>query len=289
MTIDVGGVAVSLPALALVGLAVGVVAGMFGIGGGFLLTPLLPIAFRLPSAVAVGSALCQQIGIATVAFLKHRGYRHGEPRVDFVMLGGSLLGVDAGARVLGLLERGGARQTTVWLDAGYAVLLAFAALLSLRGLFHGLADRPRSGRLPPLARIKLPPYVELPAIGLTVSAPVLAFLGFVLGVLSGLLGVGGGVALLPILVYGYGFPIQHAAGTGILVLLATVTLGTLEHALGGHVDLRVALAILAGSSLGAQLGARLTASLSPRALRLWFAALLIATLLAVLGHLLHAY
>jgi uncharacterized protein len=290
MTIDVSGVAVSLPLLALCGLVVGVVAGMFGIGGGFLLTPLLPIVFRVPSAIAIGTSLCQQIGIAMVAFLKHRGYRHGEPRMDFIMLGGSLLGVDAGTRILALLAASGARRMTLVLDGGYALLLLFAAVLTLRGAFHTQAVPEPIPAQALLSRIRLPPYISLPAVGIPrASAPIIAWLGFLLGALSGLLGVGGGVALLPVLVYGFGFPIRHAAGTGILVLLATVTFGTLEHALAGHVDLRMALAILAGSSLGAQLGARLTARLSSRALRIWFAVLLLITLTTVAVHLVRQY
>jgi uncharacterized membrane protein YfcA len=109
----------------------------------------------------------------------------------------------------------------------------------------------------------------------------MAYIGFATGMLSGLLGIGGGVALLPVLVYGYGFSIKDAAGTGILLLFATVLVGTVEHALRGNVDLRVALAILAGSSIGSQLGARTTARVSSQALRLSFAGLLLVTVGAI--------
>ena len=109
----------------------------------------------------------------------------------------------------------------------------------------------------------------------------MAYIGFVTGMLSGLLGIGGGVALLPVLVYGYGFSIKDAAGTGILLLFATVLVGTLEHALRGNVDLRVALAILAGSSIGSQLGARATARFSNQVLRVSFAILLLCTVGAI--------
>ena len=102
MHIDVSGVIVSLPALVAVGLAIGFVAGMFGVGGGFILTPLLALSFKLPMPIAVGSALCQKIGTSIGSFLKHRQYQHGELRVDFVMVGASVFGVDAGTRLLGL-------------------------------------------------------------------------------------------------------------------------------------------------------------------------------------------
>src|SRR3954468_507217 len=80
---------------------------MFGVGGGFVLTPLLHLVFKIPMPIAVGSALCQKIGTSIGSFLKHRQYQHGELRVDFTMLGGSLVGVDAGTRLLGLLAAAG--------------------------------------------------------------------------------------------------------------------------------------------------------------------------------------
>jgi len=291
MTIDLAGAAVSLPLLALLGLIVGVVAGMFGIGGGFMLTPLLPILFPIPSAIAIGSALCQQVGVATVALMRHRGHGIGEPRVDLVMLGSCLLGADAGTRALAWLDHLGARRATLALDGAYALLLLTAALFTLRGSFQAkiIDDSPDPERPPPLARPRIPPYVALPAVGLpSVSAPVLAYLGFGVGALSGMLGVGGGVALLPILIHGLGFPIRHAAGTGIVLLLAAVSFGTFEHALAGHVDLRIAFALLAGSSLGAQVGTRLTATLPVRALRFAFGALLLGTVAAVVVHLVYS-
>lgn len=86
------GHAVSLPLLAGVGLFIGYVGGMFGVGGGFLLTPLLMYGFGVPAPVAVGSALCQKCGTSIASFLKYRHLERGEPRIDLVMLGGSVVG-----------------------------------------------------------------------------------------------------------------------------------------------------------------------------------------------------
>lgn len=90
------GHAVSLPALALVGLFVGYFAGMFGVGGGFLLTPVLIYVFGVPAPVAVGSALSQKCGTSLSSSFKYRRLGRGEPRIDLVMLGGSLMGVGTG-------------------------------------------------------------------------------------------------------------------------------------------------------------------------------------------------
>lgn len=284
----------SLPLLAIVGLGIGYVAGMFGVGGGFILTPMLHLVFKIPMPIAVGSALCQKIGTSIGSFLKHRQYQHGELRVDFVMLGASLFGVDAGTRLLSLLAAAGSFLNargrpvpivTLALEGIYAAMLLFAASMTLnavRKAARAPATEGHASSVAPLLRVRIPPYISLPSVGAThVSVTVMAYIGFVTGMLSGLLGIGGGVALLPVLVYGYGFSIKDAAGTGILLLFATVLVGTFEHALRYNVDLRVALAILAGSSIGSQLGARATARVSNQVLRVSFAALLLVTVGAI--------
>ncbi|MCW5890565.1 MAG: sulfite exporter TauE/SafE family protein [bacterium] len=288
-TLDVAGHAVSLPGVAALGLGVGWVAGMFGVGGGFLLTPLLTIAFGVPLEIAVGTGLCQMVGTAAAALLGHRSQGQGEVRCDLVLLLPSLLGVEVGAMALARLEDagsvalGGGHIPLARLVAmlGYAVVLLVAAAMFGRG-GRGDLEETVHARRGPLARIVLPPAIDLPAVPLRrVSAPLLAYLGLGLGVLSGFLGIGGGVALMPVLVYGLGFPLRQAAGTGILALCATATMGTLVHARRGHVDLELAMVLLVGSTLAAQLGARATRSASPRVLRRGFAGLILITVTAI--------
>ena len=164
-------------------------------------------------------------------------------------------------------------------------MLLFAASMTLnaaRKAARAPASDGHASTVAPLVRWGVPPYIALPEVGIPkVSVIVMAYIGFATGMLSGLLGIGGGVALLPVLVYGYGFSIKDAAGTGILLLFATVLVGTFEHALRHNVDLRVALAILAGSSVGSQLGARTTSRVSNQTLRIAFAVLLLGTVGAI--------
>jgi len=144
---------------------------------------------------------------------------------------------------------------------------------------------PRGDRTIPgplVTRVRIPPYIDLPDVQLkSVSVPMFSYLGFALGVASGLMGIGGGVLLMPILLYGVGLSIRNAAGTGVLLLFVTVAVGTVEQALRGYVSLRLALAILVGSSVGAQLGAVTTHYLPNRVLRLCFAVLVAATVVAI--------
>jgi uncharacterized protein len=287
--LDVGGNAVPIFGLIALGVGVGFVAGMFGVGGGFLLTPLLTVVFGIPLPVAVGSGLCQMVGTATAALLRHRAVGQGEIRFDVLMLAGSLLGVDAGARVVTSLVGAGSvtiaghpvALVRIVIESAYATLLLGIALLFWRQSRGGaqMLDEVRSG---PLARAALGPTVDLPSVPLyRVSAIVVAEIGLCLGFLSGLLGIGGGVALMPVLIYGYGFPIRQASGTGIVMLIAAAVLGTYEHALRGHVDLRLSLVLLVGASISAQFGAVFTHRLRATTLRRVFAVVVLVTVVAV--------
>jgi uncharacterized membrane protein YfcA len=296
MNLLVDGQAVPVLAVVALGLGVGFLAGLFGVGGGFLLTPLLHSLLRVPLEIAVGSGLCQMIGTATTALLRPRRLRQGELRIDLLMLGGTLIGVDAGTRLMDLLGRlGDWRLAGHPVSAFRLVLLAVYALLlgaiGLQMLREGRRvaqcgasdDLARGG---PLARLRIPPLICLPDAGLPeVSAPVLAYLGLGLGLLSGLLGIGGGVALMPVLIYGIGLPIRTAAGTGILVLAATAIFGTAVHALRGHVNLELASLLLLGSTVGAQLGARATSRWPVGRLKAGFAGVVFATMAVVLWEL----
>ena len=286
---------VSLLGIVLVGLFVGFFAGMFGVGGGFLLTPVLMYVFGVPAPIAVGSALCQKCGTSVASFVKYRKLKRGEPRIDLIMMGGSLIGVDAGTRLLKLLSKmppivlpNGHPVPTInfTLDILFTVLLSFTAFFVFReawkakdeAIFRG--DETVPG---PLAtKVRIPPYVDLPNIGLTqVSVPMLCYLGFFLGVASGVMGIGGGVLFLPILMYGLGLSARNAAGTGVLLLTATVAVATIEQAWEGYVAIKLGMAILIGSSVGSQLGAMTTNRLPNRVLRLLFAGLVAATVIMI--------
>jgi uncharacterized membrane protein YfcA len=286
--------------LALLGLFIGYVAGMFGVGGGFLLTPILSTVFRIPIQVAVGSALCQKVGTSIASFLKYRYYRRGEPRFDWVMMGGGVLGVDAGTRLLKWVSAMHRLPVGTHPGLGMVIIEAvYAVMLSLTiGLTVREALRARRRAVPrgdvtipgPLARVRIPPYIDLPRVGLErVSVPVLVYVGFVLGALSGLLGIGGGVAFMPVLLYGYGLSVRNAAGTGILLMLVTVVVGTVMQGRQGFVNLPLAMAILTGSSIGSQLGALTTHRLSNRVLRLLFAGLVAATVALILWDLVRSF
>jgi len=281
---------IPLIGVAALGVVVAYVAGMFGIGGGFLMTPLLVVLFRIPLSIAIGTGLCQMIGTSLVAYLRHRTVRQGEVRFDVLMLPGSVMGVGLGARTLAVLSHAGSMTiaghalpwVNVIVETSYAVLLGIVAFNYWRQ-GKSPVDILQQLRPGPLSRVRVGPFVTLPAVNLAhISAPLIAYIGLGLGFLSSLLGIGGGVALNPILIYGFGFPIKQAVGTGILVLFVTAIVGTVTHSYEGNVDLRLASVMLVGATISAQLGALASRRISGSALGRIHALVILGAIAAVL-------
>ncbi len=289
------GHAVFWPGILLLGLFIGYIAGMFGVGGGFVLTPFLINVFRIPAQVSVGSALGQKCGTSISSFLKYRALKRGDPRIDLVMLGGSLIGVDAGVRILSWLTSLGSWRldhnspmpaVQVVLDCLFLVMLGWVGFYTVRDAVEASKRTvPRGDLTIPgflVTKIRIPPFVNLPEVQLEqVSVPMMAYLGFILGVASGLMGIGGGVIFTPILMYGFGLSVRNSAGTGILLLYVTVAVGTIESSMQGFVSLPLSMLILVGSSVGSQLGTLSTHYWPNRVLRIIFAVLIFMTLCVI--------
>jgi uncharacterized membrane protein YfcA len=255
--------------------------------------------FEVPAPMAVGSALCQQCGTAIASFLKYRRLGRGEPYLDLVMIGGSLMGANAGGRLLVYLNHLAPLRLvsghtvpllTLVINTLFVIMLTGVSLSILREVRAARGRPPRSGDVtlpgPIVTKGRIPPYVDLPHVALRgVSVPLLAYLGFVLGFLSGIMGVGGGVLLMPVLMYGLGLSTRNSAATGVLLLYVTVAFGTAQAALRGHVSLRLAMTLLVGSCIGAQIGAQITHRLPNRALRQAFAYLVGAAAVAMVWQL----
>lgn len=240
--------------IALLGVIVGLVAGLFGVGGGFLLNPLLALLFGVRMEVAVGTGLCQMLGTATAAGIRYRKLGVGEPKTALILALPAALGTLAGKRVVDVLSAAG--------KAEFGLRVAFLALL-LFVIFQ--MARPKKTTDGPGWLNSLPIPVEI----------TLAYGGLLVGFLSGLLGIGGGILLTPMLVGGLGMTMAQASGTSVLLLLSSAFTGTWAQASAGRVNLPLALVLLIGSSISAQFGAQLAVRLAPEKLRKAFLALLL--------------
>ncbi len=293
LTLQVSGQSVSLPALLTLGASVGVVAGMFGVGGGFLLVPFMNVVLGIPFPAAVGAGLCVTIANSVGSHLRYRQCGAAESRFDWMLLGGSFLGVDAGARLLTYLRGLGEWTVSgVTLDAlsviitgSYAILFFVVSFFLWTRHNFDVSDTKGKG---PLAKVGIPPLVNLPVAGIgKVSGPLVGVIGFCNGMLSGLLGIGGGICLIPIMLFGFGFSIQKTAGTGVLVVLAVGLAGTFQHARLGNVHLGLAMVLMVGSAVFAQIGTLLTTKLPDRLLKRALAILLVFTVVLMFAKLFH--
>jgi uncharacterized protein len=267
----------SFPWLVLFGLLIGGLGGFFGVGGGFLMVPMLNVAFGVPYNIAVGSDLGQMCGMSSAATVRHMRFGNIDFKLGFLMIAGTATGVEAGARLLealkhaGGVELGGHRIDVMSLvmSAVYAALLIFlgAAMVreSLRSIRRAAgqvalaSEVPASPAVARLRSLRLWPMVSLPASGIeSVSLWVILGIGFLTGLLSGMLGVGGGFIRMPALVYILGCPTVVAVGTDLFEIMFSSAYGVLTHAFKGNVHLVLVLALLIGTTIGAQIGASYT-------------------------------
>ena len=285
----------------LLGGVIGFLSGLFGVGGGFLLSPMLNIVFGIRMPVAIGSGLCQMIGTATTAMLRHWKNAAVDVKLAAIMLGGSIVGVEFGARALEALKHAGAvtlfGQALAW-DwlvpmCSYVVLLLLIGVTTFReslgtgrhARITGTVKR-RVGR-GLFNRVAMPPMLPLAATeGKPVALVPVILLSVFIGALSGFLGIGGGVVIVPILIYWVGTSTRFAVGTSLLVILINAVIGTVAHALRDNVSLTLVCLLLVSSTLGASLGAALHHRLKAHQVRLYLSLLLFVSVAVILGRML---
>lgn len=272
----------------LIGGAVGILTALFGVGGGFLITPLLNIVLGVPMPVAVGTSVVQILGVSAGSLFERRHEPKPGIKMSIVMFGGNFIGVQIGAALLARLERigyivvRGSRYALVDL----VVLALFIPLLL--GIAYWLYIDTRRNPEPPVvrvgwfARLKIPPYacfesLERPRL----SLPVLAYFGMLMGLLTGMLGIGGGVLLLPALVYLVGLRTRRATSTSLVMVLLTSAVAVVTHTIAGNVNYPLAVPLLLGGTLGAAFGTSLGERMQGPALRKYFIYVLLLAVVVV--------
>ncbi|MDH3944426.1 MAG: sulfite exporter TauE/SafE family protein [Anaerolineae bacterium] len=295
MLFAISGVTISPILLAGIGFLVGILGGFFGVGGGFIAAPFM-IWSGVPTNFVVGTDLAHMTGKSIVALRHHRALGHVDAKLGFIMVIGTVIGVEAGAQVIEWLKSQG--SVDIVIPVAYIVILlivsAFTAYESIRAIrmirtdsldvkdalgFQGVARRVQS--------LRIPPFVSLPASGIeSISIWNLIGVGFLTGLMAGMLGVGGGFIRMPMLIYGLGIPTHVAVGTDLFEIIISAGYGTLTHAIKGNVDILMALVMQTGAAIGAQIGATSTRFFAGPRIRLMFsvlpligAALVIANLL----------
>lgn len=257
------------------GAVTGVLAGMFGVGGGFLLTPLL-IFMGVPPSISVSTAANQIIASSVSGFLAH--WRRGN--VDFKMgtylLIGGVVGSSLGVELFRWLKQTG--HIDLIISVLYVTFLGIIGAMmadeSLRSILK-ITKKPSPDSRPPLAT-RLPYKIEFPKSKLHISAIAPIVIGFFIGIMVSLMGIGGGFLLIPAMIYILGMPTAVVIGTSLFqIIFITANVTLLQAITTQTVDILLALLLLAGSVFGAQYGTRWATKIPAEYLRAMLAAIVL--------------
>jgi uncharacterized membrane protein YfcA len=279
-------VSVNLFLLLGLGGIVGFLSGIFGVGGGFLLTPLL-IVIGIPPPVAVGTQAPQILASSFSGMLAHMRRGNVDVRIGLVLAIGGLVGSVLGVWLFGLLRRLG--QIDLAISLAYVLFLGtIGALMLAESVRAWMRVRARPGALTKRHRHLwlhgLPFKLRFHRSRLYISALMPLGLGIVAGILVAVMGVGGGFMLVPAMIYLIGMPTAVVVGTSLFQISVVTAATTLLHAASNRtVDVFLALALIVGGVVGAQLGSSVGARLRGDQLRILLA-LIVLGVCAKIGH-----
>ncbi|SDC51165.1 hypothetical protein SAMN04488239_102410 [Ruegeria marina] len=259
---------------------VGILSGMFGVGGGFLITPML-FLIGIPPAVAVATSANQVVASSISGVLAHFRKRTVDLKMGGVLLAGGLVGAAIGMTLFNLMKSLG--------QVDLAVQLCYVLFLGVIGglmFIESLNAIRRSRSTAPVAPYKrrqrswvqtMPLKMRFRASNLYISAFPPVFVGFGVGVLSAVMGVGGGFIMVPAMIYILGMPTKVVIGTSLFQIIFVAGFTTMMHAATNFsVDVVLALFLLVGGVLGAQLGTRIGAYLKAEQLRVLLSLLVLS-------------
>ncbi|RWR44212.1 sulfite exporter TauE/SafE family protein [Sinirhodobacter ferrireducens] len=273
---------VSVNAFLLLGLGgiVGLLSGLFGVGGGFLITPLL-FFIGIPPSVAVATGANQVVASSVSGVLAQFKRKAVDVPMGVVLLLGGILGSALGIWVFNRLTKLG--QIDLVVQLAYVLFLGSIGLLMLQEAVRAIRRARRPGARAHVKRHqhnwvhKLPLKMKFRASGLYISVIPPALVGMAVGVLAAIMGVGGGFIMVPAMIYLLGMPTKVVIGTSLFQILFVSAFTTLMHAITNQsVDVMLALLLIIGGVIGAQVGSQLGGRLKAEQLRILLALLVIA-------------
>lgn len=289
--LPIAGSSINIIFIFTIGLGVGLLSGIFGVGGGFLMTPLL-MMLGIPPTVAAASDSNQIVGASTSGTLAH--YRMGN--VDFKMglllLIGGFLGSTTGVQLIKTLR--GLGNADFLITISYVLMLGFVGGYMFFESIQGLqkkrvatisVPKKESGYARLMKKLPYQTVFEKSGVEFSIFLPI--FLGFFVGVLAAIMGVGGGFIMVPVMVYLLRMPMHVVVGTSLFQILFTCINVTIMQAATNHtVDFMLALLLLLGSTIGAQFGAKISKKLGGDQLKILLAILVLLVMVKMLFSLL---
>ncbi|WP_300517291.1 sulfite exporter TauE/SafE family protein [Aliiroseovarius sp.] len=271
---------VSVNAFLLLGLGgiVGILSGMFGVGGGFLMTPLL-FFIGIPPAVAVATEANQIVASSFSGVLAHLKRKTVDLRMGTVLLVGGLIGAALGVQLFNTLKAMG--QVDLLVKLSYVVFLGIIGGLmffeSLRAIMKTRGGAVTSTRRKHFWVHNLPFKMKFRTSGLYISVIPPVLVGVLVGILAAIMGVGGGFIMVPAMIYLLGMPTKVVVGTSLFQIIFVTAFTTLLHATTNFtVDMGLAVLLLIGGVIGAQIGARIGVKLKAEQLRILLAVMVLA-------------
>jgi uncharacterized membrane protein YfcA len=288
------------------GFAVGILSGMTGVGGGFLMTPLLMMV-GVPSAVAVGTDSAQIAGTGSSGALAHSRLGNVDVKLGLTILVGSLIGGTIGVQVVRILSEAG--NFDFWVRVVYVVMLGSVGSLMLRESVMTWISSSRTRAIQTLVdegfedlKVKLaeeekpkeegafrrfvarlPLQTEYKKAGIRMSALFPSGMGLAIGFLAAIMGVGGGFIMVPAMIYVLGMPTHVAVGTDLFQIVFTSSNVAVQQAIVNHnVDILLAVMLMIGAAIGAQIGARMSGRLEGHQLRTILGAIVVLVMVKLL-------
>ncbi len=261
------------------GAAVGFLAGMFGVGGGFLLTPLL-IFYGIPAEVAVATTASHLTASSMSGAVAQWRRRAVDFKMAGIMLAGGIFGTVVGVQIFALLRKAG--QAEIVVSAAYVILLGSVGGLMLNESLRALRSAKDAETTPVRHRHHnwihgLPLKMRFRQSRLYISVLPPIALGMIVGILSSILGVGGGFIIVPAMIYLLRMPTAVVMGTSLSqIVVVTASTTVLQSVSNFNVDILLALMLIIGGVIGAQYGVRIASRMPGEQLRFLLAALVLA-------------
>ena len=269
------------------GILVGLLSGIFGVGGGFLMTPLL-IMIGVPPTVAAASDSNQIVGASTSGTLAHYRLGNVDFKMGILLLIGGVAGGTVGVQIIKILRAVGNADFLIKIT--YVLMLGFVGSYMFLESLQALRKKKAAQAVPAAkeskyARLlgKLPWQTDFPTSGVRLSVLMPLGLGVFVGILAAIMGVGGGFIMVPVMVYLLRMPMHVVVGTSLFQILFTCINVTILQAYSNHtVDFVLALILLLGSTLGAQFGAKISKKLGGDQLKILLASIVLLVMVKML-------
>ncbi|PIR38477.1 MAG: permease [Alphaproteobacteria bacterium CG11_big_fil_rev_8_21_14_0_20_39_49] len=261
----------------------GVLSGMFGVGGGFLMTPLLML-IGIPPAVAVSSSANQIIAASFSGFLAHLRRANVDIKMGIVIIIGGFIGSSVGVSIFAFLQ--GIGQIDLAISLCYVIFLGTIGTMMAKESITVILAKRRGDTVMPRKRqnwltgLPLPFKMEFKRSDLKISILLPIFIGMFTGILVSLMGIGGGFVMIPAMIYILGMPTSVVIGTSLFIIIFITANVTILQSVTTHtVDVVLAMLMLTSSVIGAQFGTRIGLKMPAEQLRAILAIMVLAVVI----------